>query len=511
MTLQRKIIASFLVSSIIIAGFVMTALLSFIEIKKEIRYLELSDSIRTKSLQIRRHEKNYFLYRDAKELDEVHRYIGETYGLIEEGRRFDSRGDIGAFEKDLRQYEAVFNEIASEIAAIEVELKSIDIGQPYPLLNAAFVERPLLSAKFIRQHAPSLTALPQRLEALSERILALRKVGEDMINVSREIDKSARQKVERAIAISQTAAVIIFPLFFGVGLLGLFIVGRGVVHRLNELTVAAGKTGRGEFAALDVAHKDDEVGLLIEAFNKMEGDLKARDEVIKQKNEELFHSRKLASIGTLASGVAHELNNPLNNIYLSAQVLMKEIKDDSPPMVQETVEDIYSETLRVKRIVNDLLEFARSKPPAKGPVDVSVLVVSTLNNRRAHRNPQDIGFEVDVPQGCMVTADPHMLEQVFINLIDNALDAMKDRGGTLRIEVGPRIDTVEIAIEDTGPGIPETHLQKVFDPFFTTKDKGTGLGLSIVYSIIEKHSGTVQVLSTEGKGTRFTITLPKEG
>lgn len=514
MTLQKKIISSFILSAVIISAFIITALLSFIEIRKEILYLELTDSIRTKSLQVRRHEKNFLIYREQKEIDSVHQYIGEIHGLIAEGRAFDNKGMLVKFGDEVHRYDTLFADIVSGVFFIE---KALDADARHgksaeysTLIKAAFVERPLATAKYIKTNSPALSALSPRLETLAVQISELRKTGEEIINISREIDKLARQKVERAITISEIAALIIFPLFFLVGVYGLFFVSRGVVKRLNILTRAAESTGKGDFTPLKVPFKNDEVGVLVRAFDKMETDLRDRDLEIKNKNEELYQSRKLASIGTLASGVAHELNNPLNNIYLSAQVLMNEIPHGSPPIVQETVEEIYSETLRVKRIVGDLLEFSRGKQPQRMRLDLVALIKGIINQKQnSTKLVKGYAFVIEAPEQAYVMADRHMMEQVFINLADNAIDAMPD-GGKLGVAISEGADAITVKIEDTGRGISPADLMKIYDPFFTTKEKGTGLGLSIVYGIIEKHGGTIKVETEEGRGTRISLNLPKE-
>jgi signal transduction histidine kinase len=314
--------------------------------------------------------------------------------------------------------------------------------------------------------------------------------------------------VDRTISISQTALLILFPLFLVVGITALVVIVRSAVNQLKILAGAIEKTGKGDFSALPAPSKHDEVGSLIEAFNRMENDLIARDNEIAKKNEELLQSRKLASLGTLASGVAHELNNPLNNIYLAAQILTREIDTETcPGIIKETVGDIYSQTLRVKRIVSDLLAFARERPPELTPVQITVLIKGILTQMAATEDLRDVRYTVQARDDASVLADGHMMEQVFINLFTNAVDAMEGKG-LLNVAIEREGQSVRITVSDTGRGIPPEKMQRIFDPFFTTKDHGTGLGLAIVYSIIEKHKGRVDVQSTVGRGTTFLITLP---
>ncbi|MBI1812134.1 MAG: GHKL domain-containing protein, partial [Nitrospirae bacterium] len=267
--------------------------------------------------------------------------------------------------------------------------------------------------------------------------------------------------------------------------------------------------GKGDFLALPVPEKQDEVGVLIKTFNKMESDLIARDEELNRKNEELLQSRKLASIGTLASGVAHELNNPLNNIYLAAQILSEEIGHEiCPAVVKETVGDISSQTLRVKRIVSDLLEFAREKAPERKRINIIEIIRDVIEQMKASGEIDGMKCDFISEDIIELSADSHLMEQLFINLFTNARDAMEAKG-MLNIDVHSQDNDVRIVVSDTGKGIPMSDIPRIFDPFFTTKDRGTGLGLAIVYSIIKKHNGRIDVKSEDGKGTVFTITLPK--
>ena len=249
--------------------------------------------------------------------------------------------------------------------------------------------------------------------------------------------------------------------------------------------------------------------MLIKTFNKMESDLIERDEELSRKNEELLQSRKLASIGTLASGVAHELNNPLNNIYLAAQILSREIEQEScPPLIKETVGDISSQTLRVKRIVSDLLEFAREKAPELKRINIIEIISDVIEQMKASGEIDGMKCDLVSEDIIEMSADRHLMEQLFINLFTNARDAM-EANGLFKIEVLSQDNDVRIEVSDSGKGIPASDISRIFDPFFTTKDRGTGLGLAIVYSIIKKHNGKIKVKSEDGMGTTFTITLPK--
>jgi len=240
----------------------------------------------------------------------------------------------------------------------------------------------------------------------------------------------------------------------------------------------------------------------------MEDQLALHEEELEQKNKELMQTKKLAAIGTLASGVAHELNNPLNNIYLSAQVLAKEAGEGCSREIKEAVGDIVGQTERVKRIVSDLLEFARGREPQFRNVELKDLITDSYRHLGSSRNLEKVRFSLDADHSQAVApVDQGQMEQVFANLFANAVDAMGG-AGDLRVAIRSSEQSVVITVSDSGSGVPQESIEKIFEPFYTTKDKGTGLGLAIVYNIIKKHNGDITIESEAGKGTTFTITLP---
>ena len=514
MSLKKKIILSFLISSVIIAILALSAYVNFLEIRKEIRYLELSDSVRSKSLQLRRHEKNFFLYGNRSESESVYVYLKDLRTILAQASPSYRTERVLALQTKIEQYGQRFNRIEGLKWDFETEFNRLKPLHPqhsvfFRLIESTFLERPLVNAELLG----NIFSLGRDNRAINDlirldaEIIALRKTGEEILTISKDIDRSARLKAESAISLTQAAVLILFPVFLLVGVAALFAISQSAVKRLKMLTGALEKTGKGDFSSLTVPADQDEVGILIDSFNAMELGLIARDKEISKKNEELLQSRKLASIGTLASGVAHELNNPLNNIYLAAQVLSREIGQETcPPIVKETVWDIYSQTQRVKRIVNDLLEFSREKPPDLHRSDIVAIVEHVLGQMKASGELAQVTYRISSPDVAEALIDRHLMEQVFINLFANAIDAMEGKG-LLDISISRAGTSTVINITDTGKGISPNDKSRIFDPFFTTKEKGTGLGLAIVYSIIEKHKGRIEVSGEQGKGTTFTITL----
>ncbi len=226
---------------------------------------------------------------------------------------------------------------------------------------------------------------------------------------------------------------------------------------------------------------------------------------------QLLQAEKMASLGKLAAGVAHQLNNPLGGINLYAQLLMEEYTLE--PAALEDLKRIIDDAERCRNIVKELLEFARQTRQEIRLNDINLALSRTLfllENQSLFHNIEIIKeLDQSLPH---VPSDIQQLNHVFMNIILNAAEAMEGKG-TLKVKTswaGPEKDSVVIEISDTGPGIPEKDLPHIFEPFFTTKEegKGTGLGLSLAYGIIEHHKGTITVHSQVGKGTSFFITLP---
>lgn len=522
MSLKKKIALSFIISALIIAILAAFEYFSFVEIKKEIRYLEITDTISRKSLQLRRHEKNFFLYSPQKADEEsvaVTEYLAELNILLTQKLDIDE-ADKQSLKNSLDEYELRFSTIrknATVLTGLFDRTKLADkkgTARYLSLVESTFLEQPAQSAEFLEKvillpgHHPLVTGLRE----LDMEIAALRKTGEDILVSSKDLDRVAREKVETVIRVSQIAILIFFPLFFAVGIGSLFFITTNVVKRLMLLIKVVESTGKGSYPHLSLpssrGNAHDEVGVLIDRFNTMEDKLAEGASEIERKNKELIQTKKLAAIGTLAAGVAHELNNPLNNIYLSAQVLAKQAGAQCPTEIKESLDDILGQTERVKRIVGELLEFARGREPQFKDVDLAGLIADSYRHLGSARDLGNIRFSFDPdPPQMVVSVDRGQIEQVFGNLFANAVDAMQGTGN-LAVSLKQADEAVIIRIADTGRGIPRESLDKIFEPFFTTKDKGTGLGLAIVYNIIKKHGGDIAAESEEGKGTTFVIVLP---
>lgn len=274
------------------------------------------------------------------------------------------------------------------------------------------------------------------------------------------------------------------------------------LNQLKELVEANRRVAEGDMSVRVPVRAGGEVGLLTSSFNSML-------DTLQNTQDQLVQSEKLASLGQLAAGVAHELNNPLGTILLYSDIVKKELGPESP--FSNDLEIIVNETKRCKSIVAALLEFARQNQVIAQPTNLNDLILSVveLHLKRCEASSVEVHLKLD-PSLPHVQADPNQITQVLINLIENALDAMPE-GGRLYIRSRnepPGMVTLEF--EDTGIGIPPEHLSKLFTPFFTTKPlgKGTGLGLAIIYGIIKMHRGQIFVTSEVNRGTKFTLQLP---
>jgi two-component system NtrC family sensor kinase len=295
--------------------------------------------------------------------------------------------------------------------------------------------------------------------------------------------------------------------------LGIFIANR-TSRPVQQLIEASIQVSEGNLSPEIGPISKSNIGVLQKTFKEMLTSLQERD---KRSEIKLLQSEKQASIGKLAGGVAHEINNPLTGIFTFTHMLLRQ--KDLPAEVRSDLETIAQETERVRKIVKGLLDFSRQTELDREPTDVNRLVRYTLSLVENQALIKGINLNFEPGEGLpMITLDRNQMQSVFLNIIINALDATEP-GGSITIATGigvsaskPDQKGVEITCTDTGCGIPSENLDKLFDPFFTTKEigQGTGLGLAVSYGIIEGHGGTIWVQSKVGRGSTFTLWLPIE-
>jgi two-component system NtrC family sensor kinase len=279
-------------------------------------------------------------------------------------------------------------------------------------------------------------------------------------------------------------------------------IARLITRPIASLVEANRRLAKGDMNVRVETNGEGEIAMLGRSFNSMV-------ETLQESEKELLHQARLASVGQLAAGIAHELNNPLGTVLLYSDMMLKESSEDDPH--REDLKMIIKEVHRCKTIVADLLNFARQHELLAQEVGLHALLDDVINKTRLQPAFEKITFvrQFD-PNLPLIQADPAQLQQVFINLFSNSADAMEN-AGTITISTHPGdTQSVEVRVSDTGSGIPAENISKLFTPFFTTKPagKGTGLGLSIVYGIIKLHHGQISVDSQVGHGTTIIITLP---
>lgn len=305
-------------------------------------------------------------------------------------------------------------------------------------------------------------------------------------------------------------------LFFGITFIGMVIafilsfrLGHSIIHRIRILKQATEAISSGNLEYQLPPGRSSGFDMIDESFNNMAKSLKDRDDRLQKAFQRITRTERLASLGQMAAGVAHEINNPLGGILLYSNLVLEEMGDDHPG--KKNLEKIIYQTDRCKKIVQNLLDFARTPSGDMRPVNVNEVALTSLNLVKDQSMFLGIRVESDLTADLpLIMGDVSRLEEVFLNLFINAADAM-DNKGMLKIKTWlSSTDAVKVSISDTGKGIDKVYLPHIFEPFFTTKDpgQGTGLGLSITYGIIQKHNGFIDVESEPGKGTTFIITLP---
>jgi signal transduction histidine kinase len=288
------------------------------------------------------------------------------------------------------------------------------------------------------------------------------------------------------------------------------IVGsRRITRPVERLGAAAREIGKGRFDVQVQVGSNDEMGMLAGSFNQMASELQDREVALKEAQAQLVQSEKMAAFGQLGAGIAHEVKNPLAGILGCAQIALRKVEESS---LKKNLELIEKETRRCKTIVENLLKFARKDKVRLEAVDMNQVVkdaVAIVNHQlELHKVKLSCKLIEDVPY---IMGNSNQLQQVLMNLMINAQQAMEGQAGSIAVSTRmAQDDRIEVKVSDTGPGIPEEMWQRIFEPFFTTKPggKGTGLGLSVSYGIIKEHKGDIHVESRVGEGCTFVITIP---
>ncbi|MHC4294238.1 MAG: ATP-binding protein, partial [Planctomycetota bacterium] len=308
--------------------------------------------------------------------------------------------------------------------------------------------------------------------------------------------------------------------FVGISLAGVvlsvticYFLSKALTEPVNALVLAARHLGGGNLRQrVELDESTEEIAALGRTFNLMASSIEDRDEQLRERaQEEIMKSERLAMIGQLAAGVAHEINNPLGGILLFSRLLLR--KAPAEGMERENLERIVKEAERCQDIVQGLLDFARQREPKPESLNINDVVekaLSLLENQALFHNIEIVKhLEKGLPVVCV---DASQMQQVFVNTMMNAAEAMDGKGVlTISTSADGEGGGVEVRFADTGCGISEEYLGRLFEPFFTTKEvgHGTGLGLSISHGIVQRHGGTLTAYSRLGEGATFVVHLPE--
>jgi len=435
------------------------------------------------TLEMRRYEKNYFLYQDPQDLEAAVEYaasaaaiirgvgLGAAAGRAPHPEWLHQVGDVGGEARRLGVSGDETARLLDEYVALLRDAGSAEGHPPEPTVTA------------IRDLGRRVTLVAERLSSME---------GEDI----QEMLRSGRRKLVVLVAIT---------------LLGFALIARVVrttaLRPLKELETGMRRIASGELKLLPVGSGTGEIASMNAAFNRMIGE-------IFEHRQEVMQSERLASLGTMLAGIAHEINNPLSNVSTSAELLDEQDDELGPEERRELIRQIISETDRATEIIRTVLEYSREPRFDRRPTNLlSTLLESVLLVRG--ELPTHVSVDLDVAPDLEVLAHKTKLQQAFINLMTNSIDAMREahREGTISVSARQRPGDahVEMVFRDGGAGIPPHVIDRVFDPFFSTKDvgHGTGLGLYLTHQIVEQHGGTIRVESALGEGTTVTIRLPR--
>jgi signal transduction histidine kinase len=408
-------------------------------------------------------EKNYFLYKDRSALPQIKKQIQQTYLTIEHMKSniVSAVGDVN------------FTKLHSNLSQYEQAIKKV--GEP-----------------------------SEKGQNGKETETAVREAGRALRLFSEQMVRDERQEVNNIIAASKGTLLIFFGLVIFVSIISSHLFFSRMFKNLRRIEKTANSISEGNFAKINGKIPNNELGSAMAAINSMSEELKTG-------HEQLIQSRKLASLGTLTAGVAHELGNPLNNISMTAQTYL-ELFDHLPKEDKiDYMQTVLDESERIGKIVQDLLDFSRTKESDFTVSDINTVIKNSLKLVQNMLDVSGIKTKLELQEKLPpVFMDENKIREVLVNLLTNAIHAMST-GDTvfLRTNLAESKDRVIVVIEDTGKGIPPEFLEHIFDPFFSTKGtEGTGLGLSISYGIIKKHKGTIRVRSQVGVGTTFTVELP---
>lgn len=462
-SIRFRLILAFSIIFIFCAAITVWIVYAMVTVQHKIRFLEIAESYVNEIQQVRRYEKNYLLY--GTNLDDARRHLSRAQKIMADNR--DKVIKVIAPDH--------YRNIIRGAREYEVLLKKIGIG----------------------------CGDKSRVEIEGR----LRSHGAQMVASAADFAKRERQAVDRTFLLVRRVTVGFLVVLMAMMLVAALFINSEILKNLGLLRGYTDRIAAGDFTRITPRQwYRDEFTQMAMAINHMIDELEKRQKI-------LVESHKIRAIGNLVAGVAHELNNPLNNILLTAASLEEDYDDIARPEKEEMIADVIGETERAQKIVRNLLDFARESETRIKRLDLNKTLQKAIDLVANQVKISRIRLETYLPKNLPpVHGDAQLLGQVFVNLILNAIDVLPQREGRITISVDrDRKDGyVAVSITDNGPGIAEHVLKRIFDPFFTTKPegKGTGLGLSVSRGIVQQLGGYIRAESEVDKGTTFSVFLP---
>ncbi|MBI5523952.1 MAG: HAMP domain-containing histidine kinase [Desulfarculus sp.] len=465
--IRVRLVLGFLAAFLGMALFGAFSYRFFTRMEDKLHFLSRADHLLNTVLEVRRYEKNYFLYQHQEDYQQALAYLDQV----------------------------------DEILAADGPRLSGSEGPPLSrdlLRQAGAYRQALAGVRELRLPSGPMANLEN-----SQEVQALRAAGKGLIALCEEVASRERERIGGLLR-DYRPFLIVFLMGLGLMVAGMvYLLLVRMVKPLQTIEEATRQVAHGDFRPIPWGPAHDEIGTLVQAFNRMVVELQ-------ENRAQMIQSEKLTSLGTLTSGVAHELNNPLNNISTSCQIMLEEMGQSSSDYHRELLTAIDQQVAKARDIVRSLLEFARQRDFVTRPEDLRAVVEDALKLIKGELAPR-VQVGVEVPEGLTLMMDKAHMVQALLNLIQNGIQAMAGQGRlTIRAAANQEAREVVLQVEDSGPGIAPEVLPRIFDPFFTTKEvgQGTGLGLSITYGIVERHQGRVAVESKPGAGARFCVHLP---
>ncbi len=535
------------------------------DIKKRQSYVLIADDLKEHALEVRRNERNFLHYKNTKYFNDLYNAISILTNTIK-GIEPKTHKEIGeekfsmlneSIQIYLKYINKLFQNYQQEDTITELirvdgrklETSATKKGKYQGELSTSFILnlRRLEKNYMLFRDENSFTKLEYGLSQLEKisplctecisyvkavgslfeyykksNSLAydLRLAGINLEKVTTEIANRERERINSFITQTMRLLLIVLVLICTLGPLFVYKTADYLATPIKRLVKITRKISEGDLNLRAPLKEQDETYLLSVSFNTMLDNLQQTQksleeslQLLREKQSQLVESEKRASIGLLVSGVAHELNNPLNNISLTAETIKEELKELTQEELGEYIQDILTQSERAQHIVENLLDFARARrSTAMEKQDIVGIVEGSISLIANQLKVNNIDLNLDIPNRAFyIKGNLSKLEEIFINIIINGIQAMKDKG-TLSVSVKPdnNQNNIYIIISDTGPGIPEEDIKNIFEPFFTTKaiGEGSGLGLSVSHGLIIEHKGEIEVKSKVGMGTTFIIKFP---